>query len=194
MTAYDAFEEKFAGTLHSSEMPSADFAARVMAQVVKTPQVKAGSPRRSWKIVLTTAACLVVACIAVPFVFFGTMRAGSAAPETADCAAPAEAPAACEEGVADNGIVNNFMLTTKDAEATYDAAAGARKEESESAAEQIHVSDTVLCAMAREILCEMGFSSDSGTYALTAEQTATLHQAMPELKLPVDACLLVLEG
>ena len=194
MTQYDAFEEKFAGALRSDAMPSGDFAARVMAQVAKTPQVRVGSSKRTWKIVLTAAACFAVLAIAVPVVFFGTMRAGSAAPESADCAAPAEAPAECEESAAENGTVNSFSVTADSAEAEYDEAAGAIKEKSELPAEEVAVSDAELCAKVREVLPEMGLESDSGTYVLTAEQGEFLHEAMPELKLPAGAFVLILEG
>ena len=194
MTQYDGFEQAFSGALSSEEMPSADFTARVMAQVAKTPQVKTASPRRTWKIALTAAACLAVVAVAVPMVFFGTMRAGSAAPKAADCAAPAEASAACEESAAVNGTVNNFSVTADSAEAEYDNAAGAIKEKNELPTEEVAVSDTELCAKAREILSEMGLDSDSGSYVLTAEQAAALHEAMPELKLPIGGFVLVLEA
>ena len=190
MTQYDAFEEKFAGALRSDAMPSGDFAARVMAQVAKTPQVRVGSSKRTWKIVLTAAACFAVVAAAVPVVFFGTMRAGSAAPESADCAAPAE----CEESAAENGTVNSFSVTADSAEAEYDVAANAIKEKSELPAEEVSVSDAELCAKVREVLPEMGLESDSGTYVLTAEQGEFLHEAMPELKLPAGAFVLILEG
>lgn len=194
MTQYDAFEEKFAGALRSDAMPSGDFAARVMAQVAKTPQVKAGSSRRTWKIVLTAAACFAVVAVAVPVVFFGTMRAKSAAPESADCAAPAEAPAECEESTVENSTVNSFSVTADSAEAEYDIAANAIKEKSELPAEEVAVSDAELCAKVREVLPEMGLESDSGTYVLTAEQGEFLHEAMPELKLPAGEFVLILEG
>lgn len=192
MTQFDAFEQKLTDSLQSDEMPSADFTARVMAQVAKTPQVRAGSSKRTWKIVLTAAACLAVVCVAVPVVFFGTMRAGSAAPETAsDCAAPAAAEPACEENAAEGGVVNSFSVTADNA--AQENAAGAVKNKDESAAEEVSVSDAALCQKAREILSEMGLESDSGSYALTAEQGLALHGAMPELKLPAGAFILVLE-
>ena len=200
MTQFDAFEQKLTDSLQSDEMPSADFTARVMAQVAKTPQVRAGSSKRTWKIVLTAAACLAVVCVAVPVVFFGAMRAGSAAPQASDCAAPAEAPAAmepseaeaaCEENAAEGGVVNSFSVTADNA--AEEEAAGAVKNKDESAAEEVSVSDAALCQKAREILSGMGLESDSGYYALTAEQGLALHGAMPELKLPAGAFILVLE-
>ena len=193
MTQDHAFEEKFRESLRSDEMPSADFTTRVMAQVAKTPQVKAGSSKRTWKVVLTAAACFAVVAVAVPVVFFGTMRAGSAAPEAAsDCAAPAAAEPACEENAAEGGVVNSFSVTADNA--AEEEAAGAVKDKAELAAEEVTVSDTALCRQAREILSEMGLESDSGTYVLTAEQTAALQEAMPELKLPAGDFILVLEG
>lgn len=192
MTQFDAFEQKLTDSLQSDEIPSADFTARVMAQVAKTPQVRAGSSKRTWKIVLTAAACLAVVCVAVPVVFFGTMRAGSAAPETAsDCAAPAAMEPACEENAAEGGVVNSFSVTADNA--AEEEAAGAVKDKAALAAEEVSVSDEALCQKAREILSEMGLESDSGSYALTAEQGLALHGAMPELKLPAGAFILVLE-
>ncbi len=193
MTQFDAFEQRLTDSLHSDEMPSADFTARVMAQVAKTPQVKAAPSQRTWKIALTAAACLVVVCVAIPVVFFGTMRAGSAAPETAfDCAAPAAMEPACEENAAEGGVVNSFSVTADNA--AEEETAGAVKNKDESAAEEVSVSDAALCRQAREVLSEMGLESDSGYYALTAEQGLALHEALPELKLPVGAFVLILEG
>ena len=193
MTRFDAFEQKLTDSLQSDEMPSADFAARVMAQAAKTPQVKAGPSGRTRKTVLTAAACLAVVCVAVPLVFFGTTRAGSAAPETAsDCAAPAAMEPACEEDAAECGTVNGFSVTADSA--AQENAAGAVKDKAELAAEEVSVSDAALCRQAREILSGMGLESDSGYYALTAGQAAALHEAIPELKLPVGAFMLILEG
>ena len=193
MTQYDGFEQVFSGALSSEEMPAADFTARVMAQVVKTPQVKDGSSRRTWKIVLTAAACLAVVVIAVPVLFFGTMRAGSAAPKSADCAAPAAAEDCAEEEVA-----NDFVFMTETPTESMTAENGAIKEKSDADSgegyEEVCVSNTDLCQQVREILGEMGLVSDSGYYMLTAEQAAALHEAMPELKLPTGAFALVLEG
>ena len=189
MTQYDAFEQNLADSLQSDEMPPVDFTARVMAQVAKTPQVRAASSKRTWRIVLSAAACLAVAAIAVPLVFFGTMRAGSAAPETAsDCAAPA----ATEKPTEENGARNSFSFTVDNT--AEEEAAGAVKDKAELDSEEVSVSDAALCRQAREILSEMGLESDSGYYSLTAEQAETLHEAMPELKLPVGAFVLILEG
>lgn len=193
MTQYDGFEQAFSGALSSEEMPSADFTARVMAQVAKTPQVKTASPRRTWKIALTAAACLAVVAVAVPMVFFGTMRAGSAAPKAADCAAPAAAEDCAEEEVA-----NDFVFMTETPTESMTAENGAIKEKSDADSgesyEEVRVSNTDLCQQVREILSEMGLDSDSGSYVLTAEQAAALHEAMPELKLPIGVFALVLEG
>ena len=195
MTQYDAFEQKLADALQSDEMPSADFAARVMAQAAKTPQAKTGSSKRTWKIVLTAAACFAVAAIAVPMVFFGTMRAKSAAPEAAyDCAAPA----AGEEAAAEDAAENNVLFSMEAPTESITVENGAIKEKSDadsiSSYEEVSVSNTELCQQAREILSEMGMESDSGYYVLTAEQGAALHEVMPELKLPAGAFVLILEG
>ena len=195
MTQYDAFEEEFATALHTKEMPSADFSARVMAQVAKTPQVKAGSSRRTWKIVLTAAACFAVAAIAVPMVFFGTMRAGSAAPAASDCAAPAAA-----EDCAEEEIANVFTAPTEMPTESIVSANGEAKNQSDvdSGAspkeEEVTVSSTELCAKAREIAEEIGAEGDGSRYYLTEQQAALLHEAMPELKLPIGGFVLVLEG
>ena len=192
MTQYDAFEQKLTGALRSGEMPSADFTARVMAQVAKTPQVKADPSKRTWKIVLTAAACLAVVVIAVPVLFFGTMRAGSAAPRAAsDCEAPAAMEPACEEDAAESGVVNSFSVTADSA--AQENAAGAVKNKDESAEEEVSVSDAALCQKAREVLSEMGLESDSGSYVLTAKQGSALLEAMPELKLPEGDFVLILE-
>ena len=195
MTQYDAFEEEFATALHTEEMPSADFSARVMAQVAKTPQVKAGSSKRTWKIGLTAAACLAVVVIAVPVLFFGTMRAGSAAPESADCAAPAEA-----EDCAEEETCYEFTAPAEAPTESAIAANGAAKVDSDvdSGAspkeEEVVVSNTELCAKAREIAEEMGAEGDGSRYYLTQQQSAVLHEALPELKLPVGGFVLILEG
>ena len=197
MTQYDAFEEKFAAALQSDEMPAADFTARVMAQVAKTPQVKAGTSQRGWKIALTAAACAAVVAIAVPVVFLGTMRAGSAAPEAADCAAeaPAAMEPACEEEAADGRVTNGFSITADSAEENGIAAGGTVASQKASDPTGVFpIADEVLCRQVREVLSEMGIESDSNTYFLTAEQAATLHEAMPELVLPEGDFTLVLEG
>ena len=205
MTAYDAFEEKLADALHTEEMPSADFTARVMTQVAKTPQTKAGSSKRTWKIILTAAACFAVVAVALPLVFFGTMRAGSAAPEAADCAAPAEAEEAAMKPAAeaDGGAVNDCVEDCMEMEETplqsnLSAESEAVKEKTDatenSAYEEVAFGDTELCRQVREILGEMGLVSDSGTYVLTAEQVAVLQEALPELELPEGAFVLILEG
>ena len=49
MTQYDAFEQKLADSLRSDEMPSADFTARVMAQVAKRPRSRPLLPRKRGK-------------------------------------------------------------------------------------------------------------------------------------------------
>ena len=195
MTQYDAFEQALSGALSSEEMPSADFTERVMAQVVQTPQVKAGSSKRTWKIVLTAAACLAVIAVAVPVVFFSTMRAGSAAPESADCAAPAEA----EECAEDDAASDFAMITEAPAESVTAANGEAKgKSDVDSSAspkeEEVAVSNTELCARARETAEELGAEGDGSRYYLTQQQAAVLHEAMPELKLPAGGFVLVLEG
>ena len=176
-------------------MPSADFAARVMAQVAKTPQVKAGSSKRTWKIVLTAAACFAVVAAAVPMVFFGTMRAGSAAPAASDCAAPAAA-----EDCAEEEIANVFTAPTETPTESIVSANGEAKSQSDvdSGAspkeEEVAVSNTELCAKARQIAEEIGAEGDGSRYYLTQQQAALLHEAMPELKLPIGGFVLVLEG
>ena len=196
MTQYDAFDEKFNQALRSDEMPSADFTRRVMAQVAQTPQDKSVSSKRTWKIVLTAAACLAVVCVAIPMVFFGNMRAGSAAPESADCAAPAAAEDCAEEEVA-----NTFLMKAEEAPAeSADAAYGAATNESDvdsSASPQeteVMLSDTVLCQQARELAEELGAEGSDGRYYFTAEQAEVLRQAIPALKLPDGGFVLVLEG
>ena len=200
MTQYDAFEQKLTGALQSDEQPSADFTARVMAQVAQTPQLQAGSSKRTWKVILTAAACLAVAAVAVPVLFFGTMRAGSAAPAAAsDCAAPAE-----EEGfemeAQEDDATNDFAFMTEapttDASASEENGAIKQKSDADSGGyyEEVNISDTALCQRAREILGEIGLESDSGYYVLTAEQGAALHDAIPELKLPEGTFALILEG
>ena len=197
MTQFDAFEQKLTDSLHSDEMPSADFTARVMAQVTQTPQLQAGSSKRTWKIVLTAAACLAVAAVAVPVLFFGTMRAGSAAPAASDCAAPAEAEGFEMEAQEDDAT-NDFAFMTEAPTVGASAENGEIKQKSEADSvedfEEVSVSDTALCQRAREILSEIGLESDSGYYVLTAEQGAALHDAIPELKLPEGAFALILEG
>ena len=198
MTQYDAFEQKLADSLRSDEMPAADFTARVMAQVAKTPQVKAVAPKKTWKIVLTAAACFAVVCVAVPLVFFGTMRAGSAAPAAAsDCAAPAEAAPTYQESAAEEECVNDSALPQEMVTGSA-AENGAIKQKSDTDnadnCTEVALSNTELCRQAREILGEMGLVSDSGTYVLTAEQGSALQEAMPELKLPAGDFVLILEG
>ena len=198
MTQYDAFEQKLTDALQSDEQPSADFTARVMAQVTQTPQLQAGSSKRTWKIVLTAAACLAVAAVALPVLFFGTMRAGSAAPAASDCgAAPAEAEGFEAEAQEDDAA-NDFAFMTEAPTVGASAENGEIKQLSEADSvedfEEVSVSDTTLCQRAREILSEIGLESDSGYYVLTAEQGTALHDAMPELKLPKGAFALILEG
>ena len=195
MTQYDGFEEKFAEALHTEEMPSADFTARVMAQVAKTPQVKAGFSRRTWKIVLTAAACFAVAAIAVPMVFFGTMRAGSAAPAASDCAAPAAAEDCAEEEIANvftapaDSPTGSIVSANGEAKSQSDVDSGASPQE-----EEISLSNAELCTKAREIAEEIGAEGDGSRYYLTQQQAALLHEAMPELELPTGGFVLVLEG
>ena len=197
MTQYDAFEQKLTNALQSDEQPSADFTARVMAQVAQTPQIKTGFSRRTWKIVLTAAACLAVAAVAVPVLFFGTMRAGSAAPAASDCAAPAEAEGFAMEAQED-GAANDFAFMTEAPTVGASAENGEIKQKNDADSvedyEEVSVSDTALCQRAREILSEIGLESVSGYYVLTAEQGAALQDAMPELKLPEGAFALILEG
>ena len=198
MTQFDAFEEEFTRALQSDEMPSVDFTERVMAQVAKTPQVKANPPKRVWKIVLSAAACLAIVAVAVPMVFFGAMRAGSAAPET-DCAAPAAAED-CAEDCAEEETCYDFAAPTEAPTGSIITANGAAKEKSDvdsSASpeeEEVSVSNPALCARAREMAEEIGAESDGSRYYLTEQQAAALHQAMPELKLPAGGFVLVLEG
>jgi len=192
MTQYDAFEQRLSDALHTGEMPSEGFTARVMAQVAQTPQVKAGSSRQTRKILLTAAACLAVAAIAVPVVFFGTMRAGSAAPESADCAAPAAAENCEEEEVQEFTMMAEESKETANSNDAETDQTGV--ESGADPTEEVAVSNTELCAEARKILSGMGLESDSGYYSLSAQQVEALHEAMPELELPAGPFVLILEG
>lgn len=203
MTPYDSFERNLADALRSDEMPSADFAERVAAQVCRTPQMKSASPERRGRLALTVAACLAMAALAVPMVFFTATRADSAAPQAADCAVAEET---CDAGA------GTYDTLTPDYKAKKESVAETEERETPmptSPAENgaavksdtdeydgkttVHVSDTALCRQAREILSEMGMESDSGFYILTAEQAAALREAIPALELPVGALVLVLE-
>lgn len=214
----DSFEVLLHDALQSSEQPSADFSARVMAQVAQTPQVKPVSPKRVWKTVAAIAACLAVTVIAVPAVLFGTMRAGSAAPAQAaeDCCTESECITdAAEEIPQDDFIAQNFASDAptdrKDAanetqasgsvgndfglcQAPAPEEAGAPNAPNAKETETVSISDAALQQQVREWLTAQGISIDSdGTCCLTAQQTEALQTAIPALELPAGACMLAME-
>ena len=188
---FDAFERRLSDALQGDEMPRADFVDRVMTQVRETPQEdvsrKPAPKFRAWRLAACAAA---VAVVAVPLLFAVTMRAGSAAPEAADCCAPAEAPT---EGGAETFSYSMTGEETEPADMKQKA-----EEDSVNAAanvmqETVTVSDP---AVAKEVLAwltENGYVDDGG-YLLSAEEAAALMDAVPQAELPLCTVQLIVEA